>query len=298
MRLSAVPPFRLDLTVAALQRVATNPIDLWTEDGRWLRAFATPRGGVVCEAAQVGGGPMLEIRLHGPAIGDEAPWRSLLGRMLGTDLDLGPFYRRAARIPVLAELARRFRGLKPPRYASLFESFVNTIAFQQLSLASGMAAVGRLARLCSPPVAFDGRVLWPSPSAGCVARATEADLRACGFSGAKVRSLQAAASAILDRALVEEELELLPDDAAVARLRTVPGVGPWTASLLLLRGMRRLASFPIGDAGAERRLHEIFGVKDPAPVLAALGDWRGMLYFHLLLAARAGRRSNPRTRKR
>jgi DNA-3-methyladenine glycosylase II len=292
--LSAVPPFRLDLTVAALQRVPTNPVDVWTEDGRWLRAFATPRGPVVCEVAQgVGRPPTLQIRLHGPARG-KASWRRLLRRMLGTDLDLGPFYRRAARVPVLAALAERFRGLKPPRYASLFESFVSTIAFQQLSLASGMAAVGRLARLCSPPVAFDGLSLWPSPSARCVARATEADLRACGLSGAKVRSLQAAARAILDGTLVEEDLEQLPDEEVVARLRTIPGVGPWTASLLLLRGMRRLDGFPVGDAGAERRLRAIFGAQDPASILARLGEWRGMLYFLLLLASRSGVRSIPR----
>jgi hypothetical protein len=39
-------PFRLDYTVAALQRVATNAVEAWT-DGRYLRAFTTSDGPVV-----------------------------------------------------------------------------------------------------------------------------------------------------------------------------------------------------------------------------------------------------------
>ena len=99
------PPFRLDYTVAALQRVATNAVEVWTNDGRYLRAFTTPDGPVVWEVAQDQDRPALRLRLHGPA-GAPGPWRSLLRRMLGLDVDLGPFSAVAARVPVLARRAR------------------------------------------------------------------------------------------------------------------------------------------------------------------------------------------------
>lgn len=279
-------PFRLDYTVAALQRVATNPVEVWS-DGRYLRAFATPRGPVVWEVSCAGGAASLRLRLHGPA-GAVGPWQALLRRMLGTDVDLGPFYAVAGAIPVMAGLTEQFRGLKPPRFASLWESLVNTIAFQQLSLASGMAAVARLTRRCARPVSFEGLTLHPFPGPEAVRKLREADLRACGFSAAKVRSLQAAAVAILDGTLREDDLERLPDDEVEARLTELPGVGPWTSSLVLLRGLRRLDRFPAGDSGADRRLRAVFGAVDPAQLLARLGRWRGMLYFHLLLSSRFG----------
>lgn len=280
------PPFRLDFTVAALQRVATNAVEVW-EDARYLRAFATRDGPVVWEVAQRQGRPALRLRLHGPA-GELGPWKVLLRRMLGADVDLAPFYTAAARVPILADLAERLRGLKPPRFATLWESLVNTIAFQQLSLASGMASVGRLTRRCSPPVTFAGAVLHPFPAPEAVSELSDGELRACGFSAAKARSLRAAASAILSGALREEELEPLPDAEVAGRLRQVPGVGPWTSALVLLRGLGRLASFPRGDSGADRRLRAVFGGTDAAQLLAALGDQRGMLYFHLLLSSRLG----------
>jgi DNA-3-methyladenine glycosylase II len=280
-------PFRLDYTVAALQRVATNPVEVWTEDGHYLRAFSTPKGPVVWEVYGGEGDPSLRLRLHGPS-GGAGPWKTLLRRILGTDVDLRPFYAVAAGIPVLAGLAERFRGLKPPRFATLWESLVNTIAFQQLSLASGMAAVGRLTRRCVRPTVFRGVSLYPFPGPEALMSLSDGDLRACGFSAAKARTLRAAATWILDGTLREDELERLTDEEVVARLTVLPGVGPWTSSLVLLRGLRRLGSFPMGDSGADRRLRALFGAVDPARLLARLGCWRGMLYFHLLLSSRFG----------
>lgn len=284
-RVPLVPPFRLDLTVAALQRVPANPVEVWTPDGRYLRAFDAPSGPVVWEVTQDPHRPLLHLRLHGRS-GEPAPWESLLRRVLGCDVDLSGFYALAARIAVLDALADRLRGLKPPRFASLWESFVNTIAFQQLSLASGMAAVRKLTERCARPVVFEGARLYPFPGPDSVARLRDRELRACGLSEAKAGALRGAAGAILDGAIREEELEPLPDAEVLSRLTRLPGIGPWTGSLILLRGMRRLASFPGGDSGANRRLRAVFGDTAPEELLDALNGWRGMLYFHLLLSSR------------
>jgi DNA-3-methyladenine glycosylase II len=234
--------------VAALQRVPTNPVEARSHDDRYMRAFATPSGPLIWEVTEGPRRASLALRLHGP-IGDVAPWASLVRRILGCDVDLAGCYEVASGIPVLAQLADRFRGLKPPRFASLWESLVNAIAFQQLSLASGMAAVARLTRRCARPGAFRGAALYPFPPPEAVKRLSDAELRACGFSGAKARSLRAAAAAVLDGAVREDELERLGDEQAMAQLRELPGVGPWTASLILLRGLRRLTSFPAETQG-------------------------------------------------
>ena len=69
---------------------------------------------------------------------------ALARRILGADRDLGHFDRAAARIPWLAPLAARMRGVKPPRYPTLWEACVNAIVFQQVSLLAASAIMRRL----------------------------------------------------------------------------------------------------------------------------------------------------------
>jgi DNA-3-methyladenine glycosylase II len=101
---------------------------------------------------------------------------------------------------------------------------------------------------------------------------------------AKARALRGLAGKIASGELREEDLEPLPTPEAMRVLEAQPGIGPWTAGLILLRGLGRLDVFPGGDAGAARGLRSLLGDEDPAAALAALGPYRGMLYFHLLLA--------------
>lgn len=271
-------PFRLDLTVLVLQRLFGNPIDVW-ERGRWVRAFETPDGPVACEVTQVARRPEIRAVLTGPA-GDLAPWRDRLRRMLGLDVDLAPFHARARRLPALAPLERRIRGVRPPRFAALHEAFAAVIPFQQVSLASGIAMLRRLAASLAPPVVVSGTTVYPFPDATRLAGASDAVLRAAGFSAAKALALRSAARAIADGSLRDAELAALPSGALVERLTELPGIGPWSASLLALRYFGRLDVFPPGDAAAVKALVEVGRGED---LLERLGPWRGMLYYCLFL---------------
>src|SRR6185312_3536662 len=88
------PPFRLALTVAALQRRPENPVDTWSADRRYLRAFDTARGPVVWAVTEEAGGTRLRVELFGD-VHEPKKWRSLVARLLGTDIDLEPFYAKA-----------------------------------------------------------------------------------------------------------------------------------------------------------------------------------------------------------
>jgi DNA-3-methyladenine glycosylase II len=82
-----------------------------------------------------------------------------------------------------------------------------------------------------------------------------------------------------------ERLQALPTAAALEALRALPGIGPWSASLILLRGLRRMDVFPEGDVGAARNLTALLGLPNvltPAETsafAARFGDRRGYLYF-------------------
>jgi DNA-3-methyladenine glycosylase II len=287
LTLSTAAPFRLDLTVAVLQRLPGTPVDVW-HDGAYWRAFDGPEGPVVWRVTQPGAAPLLRVDLEGVS-GPLGPWRARLRRMLGLDVDLAPFLAVARRIPALAPVLPFARGLRPPRFESLHEAFAAVILFQQVSLASAVAILRRLVAALSPErQAGGGAVLRPFPPAARLADAPDALLRAAGLSGAKARSLRAAAGLVASGALRDEELARLPSPLLVETLREVPGVGPWTASLLALRYFGRLDLFPPGDVAAAKALGE---VGDPR-LVEALGPWRGMLYY-LLFVRRMTRTGAP-----
>jgi 3-methyladenine DNA glycosylase/8-oxoguanine DNA glycosylase len=92
--------------------------------------------------------------------------RAALERILSLELDIDPFYTLAAEDPVLAPLARRFRGLRPPRFASVFECLVNAVALQQLSLAAGLSLLNRLSRTYGACVSAAGHRMYAFPEPG------------------------------------------------------------------------------------------------------------------------------------
>jgi DNA-3-methyladenine glycosylase II len=126
----------------------------------------------------------------------------------------------------------------------------------------------------------------PFPEAERWLDAGDARLRAAGLSSNKLVAVRAVASATLDGTLDERELEGLPTDEVARRLSAVRGLGAWSASVILLRGLGRLDAFPLRDSGVARSLAAMAGREnvDQTELLEQLGPVRGMLYYHLLLS--------------
>jgi DNA-3-methyladenine glycosylase II len=282
--LSVPAPYRLDLTVSALRRLPTNVVDVLTTDGQYVRAFDGAHGPVIARVVQTDP-EALTVTIEGEA-GDRARTLALLRRMLGADRDITQFDRAAARVPWLRRLARRMRGVKPPRYPSLWEAFVNTIAFQQVSLHAASAIARRLIVGFGPSLEREGVPVYVFPSVGQVLGAEDDVLRAAGFSARKVATLRRAGEALASGRLDEAMLEERSSADAAMLLRHIKGIGAWTATVILLRGLGRLDVFPMNDTSVARNL-ALAGSPEPADVagiLEALRPQQGMLYYHLLLA--------------
>jgi DNA-3-methyladenine glycosylase II len=292
--LEAAPPFRLDLTAWALRRRTVNTVDVW--DGAMYRRTLELGGAPVALAvAQTGPpvAPALSVTLAGARVdrGTERAARAALARLLGLEVELEPFYRLARGDPLLAELAARFRGLKPPRFPTLFECLVNAIACQQLTLTVGLLVLDRLAATYGATAGGGDRGQCAFPSPARLAGLAPEDLRPLGFSTAKARSVIELAAAVCDGAVDLEALAALDDAAALAALQRLRGVGRWSAEYALLRGLGRLHVFPGDDVGARNNLARTLGLSEPLDytgVQAAVRPWRpfaGLAYFHLLLAS-------------
>ena len=285
MKLATRGPFDLEATVRVLQRRPTNRVDVWT-DGRYRRVFETSRGLALAEVVDRGSIDAPDLRLLVRGAGGNAAVRRevarALRRLLGLDIDPAPLRARAAGEPTIRAAAHALRGLRPPRFASLFEAFASVVPFQQVSLDAGVAVVGRLVEKFGASVEHGGESHRAFPAAAVIAAARPAALRACGLSMQKAGTLQAVAAAITREELHEGQLESLATPAAIAHLTALKGVGPWTAGLVLLRGCGRLDVFPPGDVGADRNLRALLGTQDERKVravIARFGDLRGYLYF-------------------
>lgn len=210
----------------------------------------------------------------------------MLRRVLGVDRDVSQFERAARRLPWLKDLAVRMRGVKPPRYPSIWEACVNTIVFQQVSLVAASSISRRLITALGRPVKAASDVVYAFPSADRLRRSNDDVLRSAGLSANKLATLRRVAEALHAGSLDEDMLDALPSSQAAARLREFKGIGPWTATVILLRGLGRLDVFPMNDSSVLSNLAFVAGTGtvEIEKALETLGSQRGMLYYYLLLA--------------
>jgi DNA-3-methyladenine glycosylase II len=291
-QIEPVQPFRLDLTVQALRRRATNAVDRW--DGTTYRRILIMGGRPVSlQVVQVARSkrPILQVTVNGPSLPpcSRDVVNSALARLLGLDRRLDDFYGAAADDPDLGQLARRFRGLKPPRFPTLFEALVNAFGCQQVTLSLGIQLLNRLAATFARGWHVPGDRAYAFPSPDDLAGRKADELRALGFSRQKGQAIIELARAVARCRFDLDEIENLDDAAAVARLRTLRGVGRWTAEYVLLRGLGRLHVFPGDDVGARTNLQRWLGLLEPLDydgvqrVLARWQPFQGLVYLHLLL---------------
>ncbi|MGZ6139146.1 MAG: DUF488 family protein, N3 subclade [Myxococcaceae bacterium] len=278
-------PFHLEATVRVLQRRPTNLVDLW-EPERYLRVLVTADGLALVEVVNHGTIDVPDVRLiirrDNLSTATRATLEQTVRKMLGLDVDPEP-------LQVLAETERRLRatalalrGMRPPRFAELFEAFTNVVPFQQVSLDSGVAIVGRLVERFGQSLERDGRRFHASPTAQVIAEARLGALRECGLSLRKAETLRQVASAMESGEMTEEKLTRMGSKEAIRFLAELKGIGPWSASLVLLRGLGRLDVFPPGDVGVARGLGSLMRLEDGPSldrVVERFGDQRGYLYF-------------------
>ena len=214
----------------------------------------------------------------------------MLGALLGLDVDLGEFYRQTRHDPHLGPLAQRYRGLKPPRFPTIFECLANAIACQQLTLTVGIALLNRLAESYGPTVPGMFRATGHAfPEPADLAAGTPTDLRRMGLSTHKAEYLLELAHRIANGELDLAPLNALDNNSVSASLQQLRGIGRWSAEYALLRGLGRLGVFPGDDVGARNNLGRRLGLGsslDYEGVRRAVAPWApyaGLAYFHLLL---------------
>ncbi|MBH0237234.1 DNA-3-methyladenine glycosylase family protein [Methylobrevis albus] len=211
-------------------------------------------------------------------------------RRLLTDADMAEGLEALARldprlVPVIAEtgpVALRYR-------APGFEGVARIVVAQQLSVASAAAIWGRV----------EARI--GAVDAAAFAAVPPEELRACGLSAGKLKTLGAVATAVTEGLDLEALAEAAPDDAVEALVR-IPGIGRWTAEIFLLFCARNADIFPAGDLALQVAAADAFGLEARPKeavmreIAAPWSPWRGVaakLFWAYYKVRREGRTALP-----
>jgi 3-methyladenine DNA glycosylase/8-oxoguanine DNA glycosylase len=144
-----------------------------------------------------------------------------------------------------------------------FAALARAVVYQQLS---GKAAGAIFARLCALGAYQDATgALCPTPEV--IVASPVGALRAVGMSGAKERSLRDMAERSVNGSLPAiADLAAMDDEAVIAALAQVRGVGRWTAEMFLIFSLGRPDVLSGGDQGLRRGFQLAFGLAElPAP---------------------------------
>jgi 3-methyladenine DNA glycosylase/8-oxoguanine DNA glycosylase len=233
-------PYDFDISTERFRSFGIDLANLWHEGGlhrvvdtREVRIESAP-GGVDVE-------PL------------DAETEQLVLKLLGAEFDLGAFYAWAAGDRVLAPLAARLAGFRPPLAPDPFEALVSSITAQQVSLFSAFAIRTRLIERFGTR----GVNAYAFPTRERLAAATEDELVAVGFSRRKAEYVIGLARSDLDL----RGLAAFGDDEVRARITALRGLGAWTAEWFLARHLARPRAWPAGDLALRKAAELLYGVE-------------------------------------
>lgn len=204
-------------------------------------------------ARGVSAGEAARVYRRGPPIADDEGLAAAVAALRTQD-------------PGFVEPLLAFAGPPPLRRREPgFAGLAAIVVSQQVSVASATSILRRLEARISP---LDAEGLTA---------ASDADLRSCGLSAPKIRTLRAVAEATASGVLALGALADRDAEAAHRALVAVKGVGPWTADIFLLFCLGHPDAFPAGDLALQEaaKLALDLPARPDAATLERIADrWR------------------------
>jgi DNA-3-methyladenine glycosylase II len=131
-----------------------------------------------------------------------------------------------------------------------FKALVHSVLAQQISSKAAATVWGRLC----------GNLLGITPQK--VAGADVTAIQQCGLSMRKAKYIKGIGQAAVCGDLDFLELRGLPDDGVIEKLSSLPGIGVWTAEMLLIFSLCRPDVVSWGDLAIRRGMVNLYGLKE------------------------------------
>jgi DNA-3-methyladenine glycosylase II len=186
--------------------------------------------------------------------------RAQVERILSLDVDGSGFSAVGERDPVVGEVQRRYPGLRPVGFWSPYEAAAWAVIGHRIRITQAAAVKARMAKELGEPVSFGGRVVYAFPSPERLATLGMFP----GLAGRKPEWLRSLAHAALDGQLDAARLRAMPHEEAMADLKKLPGIGDFSAGLILLRGAGDPDAVPGQEPRLARAVALAYGLPGPA----------------------------------
>jgi AraC family transcriptional regulator of adaptative response / DNA-3-methyladenine glycosylase II len=272
LRLAARAPYEAAEVLLFLGAHAVPGLEEW--DGTtFARVLDLPHGPAVVRLSP-GEGAAVTARLRLAELRDLGAAVTRCRRMLDLDADPAAVDDVLGADPALAAVVASAPGRRVPASPDADELAIRAVLGQQVSVAGARTLTARLLPMGAPLAEPVGTLTHAFPRAATLA---DADLTAVGLTGARRRTVSSLAAA-----LTSGDIALDPGadrEEAARALLAVPGIGPWTAALVGLRGLADPDVWLPGDLALRRSLAAL-GSSD-AEAASRWRPWRSYAVLHL-----------------
>jgi AraC family transcriptional regulator, regulatory protein of adaptative response / DNA-3-methyladenine glycosylase II len=274
IRLAARAPYEAAEVLLFLGAHAVPGLEEW--DGTtFSRVLDLPHGPAVVQLSPArDGGPAVTARLRLAELRDLGAAVTRCRRMLDLDADPVAVDDVLGADPALTALVTAAPGRRVPAPPDADELAVRAVLGQQVSVAGARTLTARLLAMGTPLAEPVGTLTHAFPRAAALA---DADLTTVGLTGARRRTVHA-----LTAALAAGDIALgagADREEAGRALLAVPGIGPWTAALVGLRGLADPDVWLPADLALRRSL-TMLGSTD-ADATTRWRPWRSYAVLHL-----------------
>jgi len=273
LRLLYRPPYDWDSILAHLEARAIPGVEV-VQNGSYRRAVEVDgligSVEVVHLALQHG----LRVTICFPNVGSLPAIVARVRRLFDTSADIDTIDEHLSRDPMLAPLVAQRPGLRAPGGWDGFELAVRAILGQQVSVAAARNLAGHLVERHGKPIPA-AQICHPGlthvfPNAEGLAAA---DFIRLDMPAKRKSSLKALAEAAVSDPNLFRPFGTIEE--AIARFRSIRGVGEWTAQYIALRALREPDAFPASDIGLLRGAGSLDGARpSPRSLLIRAESWR------------------------
>ncbi|MFC5473364.1 AlkA N-terminal domain-containing protein [Paraherbaspirillum soli] len=285
VRLAYRPPFAWETMLRYLQRRligGVEAVQLEQEQSAYMRSVRIDGVSGWLRVTHLPPQQQLEVHVAPSLTPSLMPLLSRLRMQFDLDANPALIAQHLQQDPLLAQLLDAHAGIRIPGAFDAFELAVRAVLGQQVSVAGATTVAGRLAQRFGTPCATPfAAVSHHFPAAEQLAEVSALELATIGLPKTRAQTILN-----LARFAAQGHLQMKPGvtlQEAVAQLKTVAGIGDWTAQYIALRALRFPDAFPAGDLGLQKavvpgtRLSE----RQLAAHAAPWAPWRG--YAALLL---------------
>jgi len=182
-------------------------------------------------------------------------------RSLSLDHDGSGWPAVGERDPVVGRLQREHAFLRPVCFYSAYEAVTSFVIGQRISRRQSAVIKRDVSERLGDQPTIAGAEIPAFPRPARLLELREAK----GLNDEKIRRLHGLARAALDGRLDTERLRSMGPDEALAALRELPGVGPFTADAVLYRGCGVVDGIPASDELGQSVIRDLYGMDALAP---------------------------------